>query len=535
MKNNIEINFTIAIKELITLLVYTNHIVIEKINENSGITPGEKKLDFKFDDKVDIQIEHLLKYEEKIVSFIELLKSMNVNQHSHSWFYDNKTFSTLRKIKENATQSNWDNIKTEFIPYTNLDLSFDTFLFDSIESIYIDGERLDILCNKIGFDKSSTKDDVIVNKSQFNEILNLLSDYKEIDIVNSEQDITFTVNRNNYSLRFLYIFNDDSIISSYLTIILKCNDNFGKVAELSDKIISSVSDISDIHFEERNIDEHGNDILINFALDELTENVKTLVDNLFLNIDELSRTIDNEKIKRVVKFSQEQCQAGIGVLSYFGKVLNDKYPNITNSISIHQDGNIVRLEIECEDGTKEIIEKTLNDYSLVLSQQESPEILFNDKLKIKELEMKLRHAAIEVMNTKEFLELHKEQNNTNKQEHLRETLSLKEEIQFLRDTLSQQLLTTNQLALGCVNQFDKLITLADGKQDVIQAIRFIEGKLNSNISNSDIEKLKNSIELIQNDSPQTIDALKELATNSMYGVSGNILFGLLTQAAAMII
>lgn len=64
-------------------------------------------------------------------------------------------------------------------------------------------------------------------------------------------------------------------------------------------------------------------------------------------------------INRSIEFPPEFHSAGIGILSYFGTVLREKYPDQEAKVKIEQDGHMVRMVIETEDGNKEIIEKAL--------------------------------------------------------------------------------------------------------------------------------------------------------------------------------
>ncbi|MBB1423478.1 hypothetical protein H5200_16320 [Pseudoalteromonas sp. SG43-7] len=69
-------------------------------------------------------------------------------------------------------------------------------------------------------------------------------------------------------------------------------------------------------------------------------------------------------INRSIEFPPEFHSAGIGILSYFGTVLREKYPDQEAKVKIEQDGHMVRMVIETEDGNKEIIEKALQEYEL---------------------------------------------------------------------------------------------------------------------------------------------------------------------------
>lgn len=71
-------------------------------------------------------------------------------------------------------------------------------------------------------------------------------------------------------------------------------------------------------------------------------------------------------INRSIEFPPEYHQAGLGILSYFGTVLREKYPHHNAKVKIEQDGLRVRLIIESENGDREVIEKALQEYEMVV-------------------------------------------------------------------------------------------------------------------------------------------------------------------------
>lgn len=113
-------------------------------------------------------------------------------------------------------------------------------------------------------------------------------------------------------------------------------------------------------------------------------------------------------INRSIEFPPEFRQAGLGILNYFGEVVREKYPNEHAKIKIEQDGLTVRMIIEAENGSREIIEKALAEYELVVTGQKPPEFLFDDRAKIIELKTELRFALARIETQKELLEYQRE-------------------------------------------------------------------------------------------------------------------------------
>lgn len=113
-------------------------------------------------------------------------------------------------------------------------------------------------------------------------------------------------------------------------------------------------------------------------------------------------------INRSIEFPPEFHSAGIGILSYFGTVLREKYPDQEAKVKIEQDGNMVRMVIETKDGNKEIIEKALQEYELVVTGDKAPEDLYDNALKVIELKTELRVAFTKIEAQRDLL-IHKGQ------------------------------------------------------------------------------------------------------------------------------
>ncbi|MDY6986952.1 MAG: response regulator [Thermodesulfobacteriota bacterium] len=109
-------------------------------------------------------------------------------------------------------------------------------------------------------------------------------------------------------------------------------------------------------------------------------------------------------IVRSIEFEPQYHQSGISILSYFGTILTKKYPDKEVKIRIEQDGLKVTMIIETLEGDKEVIEKTLMDYGLVITGKMPPETLIDDPLTVLELRSELRIANARIENQRELLE-----------------------------------------------------------------------------------------------------------------------------------
>jgi predicted SnoaL-like aldol condensation-catalyzing enzyme len=250
-------------------------------------------------------------------------------------------------------------------------------------------------------------------------------------------------------------------------------------------------------------------------------------------------------IDKCIEFSPEQYQAGMGILSYFGEIIKAKHPEIQAKVRIEQDGSVVRLHIEAEDGTKEIIEKTLEEYSRVISNQESIETLFDNKIHIVALKNKLEMANMEVRQTREILELTKEASSTR-------LLSLEEEVQHLRSHIGSQMslasesnkiiktqaAASSKVVLELINSSNLLVKdlLADKLMGlkVLEALKVIDERLERGVRQDDEVALKEALRVISEESPDIIDELGIALKNTAYGVCGNTVYQWLVSISNML-
>lgn len=138
-----------------------------------------------------------------------------------------------------------------------------------------------------------------------------------------------------------------------------------------------------------------------FVLLGLSENIGQI------QVIELESEVDIELtqivVNRCIEFPLEYHQAGLGILNYFGTVLREKYPDHKAKVKIEQDGLKVRLIIESENGDREIIEKALQEYELVVRGEAMPESLFESRAKVLELKSELRIAQVRIEGQRDII------------------------------------------------------------------------------------------------------------------------------------
>lgn len=113
-----------------------------------------------------------------------------------------------------------------------------------------------------------------------------------------------------------------------------------------------------------------------------------------LDADVFNDVVDT--IDKSIVFPPEHYQAGVNILSFFGKYLKDQYPDQDASVRIEQDGMVVRLIVKSKDGRMETIEKALHEYQLIITGEQSPESIVDNPPLVLELRNELRMAQLRV-------------------------------------------------------------------------------------------------------------------------------------------
>lgn len=232
-------------------------------------------------------------------------------------------------------------------------------------------------------------------------------------------------------------------------------------------------------------------------------------------------------INRSIEFPAEYHQAGLGILSYFGTIIREKYPDKHAKVKIEQDGLTVRMIIETEDGNQEIIEKALKEYELVLRGEKPIEELLESKLQIINLKSELRIAEVRFENARDLI-AHKDQEIKNLTTLFGNSLTnttnpiIDVKVSPIIQITNQQL-NINSKFSDINGELDELITMASGHPDV--EMKLID--LNQSISNinqdNDLERIKNSsalnkLKLFIEDSQNIGGQVNKFITSTIDGI-----------------
>jgi len=113
----------------------------------------------------------------------------------------------------------------------------------------------------------------------------------------------------------------------------------------------------------------------------------------------LQSKVQNPRVERIIRsieFPPEYHRSGITILSYFADVLRHKNLAEDVRVSIEQSGLNVSLVIESPTGEREMVERTLEAYALVVTGRQPIETLTTDPYEVAELKSQLSLANVQI-------------------------------------------------------------------------------------------------------------------------------------------
>jgi DNA-binding response OmpR family regulator len=215
-------------------------------------------------------------------------------------------------------------------------------------------------------------------------------------------------------------------------------------------------------------------------------------------------------IIRSIEFSEDAYQAGISILSYFSTVVKQKYPKSNVKVRIEQEGRTVRLVIETPDGEKERIEKTLEEYGLVVVGQMRPQSLLPDEVDVIQLQHKLEMSRMELTHTRQLLSLKDE---SQKQDIAR----LEDKVNLLMEHISDGLrreVQSKEILFRIIDSYS-----VDGLAK--EAIVNLSGYLEKRVVESDKEVILGLLGVIKEQNKPAFESIKSFMLASLSGATGN--------------
>ena len=197
-------------------------------------------------------------------------------------------------------------------------------------------------------------------------------------------------------------------IPNYLPIIITDNISLDSENYLQQKMLSKGS----FENNELTIMGLGHVVARMALLDDLSLEFPFLIlgvdreqDNFYVHSFESKHksSTNRERFNQCITFLPEYYQAGLSILNYFGTVLRNKYPEQKATVKIEQHENMVRMIVESENGDKDIIEKALYEYELVMSGKMPLEEFYQEQAQVLELKQHIRILEVQLENQRDLL------------------------------------------------------------------------------------------------------------------------------------
>jgi hypothetical protein len=275
---------------------------------------------------------------------------------------------------------------------------------------------------------------------------------------------------------------------------------------------------------------------------------------IFCSLDDSEIVVDDipsdgiPSVDRALVFPPEFYQAGVTVLSNFGNILKQKYPNINARVRIEQDGNTVRMHVALPDGEVKVAEEVLDSYLKVVQEKESPSSLLDNSLQIAMLEQKLEMVKLELRGSANLYQLALRTNDTMRADHEQ----VVENFQRIIGEQSVQLERQDKQLERQAKHIDSLIALSDkqttvhghvqmaqihhtstlfqdllgeahGSQAAVEAIRTLQHHLTSSIAAVDAEdQIKAALTTIKGEKPSLLNHLAAQIESAGFGALGGV-------------
>lgn len=231
------------------------------------------------------------------------------------------------------------------------------------------------------------------------------------------------------------------------------------------------------------------------------------------------------RIERNIEFKPEYLQSGITILNYFSTVLRQKSPRSNSIVRIEQEGLNVRLLIIPEKGDDiQIIERTLQEYGMVISGKMKINDFFSNDMQRLELENKLEIANMELRFANRQLEFQR-------QHHMDRISNIENEVKWLRGQIGNSLTDMKQITIGANNNLTKLIKELFPSNDkaLFKSLDIIENFLTIHENENDKQETIEALQNVRKKNPEILKFLKGFVEKATSSASGKLLYDLINS------
>ncbi|MFY0602712.1 MAG: response regulator transcription factor [Flavobacteriaceae bacterium] len=226
------------------------------------------------------------------------------------------------------------------------------------------------------------------------------------------------------------------------------------------------------------------------------------------------------RIERNIEFKPEYIHSGITILNYFSTVLQQKNPNSKSIVRIEQEGLNVRLLIIPEKGDQvQVIEKTLEEYGLVISGKMKVTDFLTDKMQILGLENKLEISKLELRFAHKQLEYER-------QNHRDRIANIENEVNWLRGQIGNTLSDMKQITIRANNYLSDSIKQNFPSRDkaLLKSLDLIEKFLITKENEKSREDIIQALQSVKKKNPAILKFIQEFTQKTISSASGRLLY-----------
>lgn len=231
------------------------------------------------------------------------------------------------------------------------------------------------------------------------------------------------------------------------------------------------------------------------------------------------------RIERNIEFKPEYLQSGIAILNYFSTVLQQKHPSTKSIVRIEQEGLSVRLVIIPEQGDEiKVIERTLEEYGLVISGKMKITNFLTNNMQILELENKLEISKLELRFA--YRQLDYERHN-----HFEKIANIENEVIWLRGQIGNTLSDMKQIAIRANHYLAESVKMQFPSNDkaLLKSLDLIEKFMEIKASEKDKEYLMQILQSVKKKNPAILKIIQEFALKTISSASGKLLYDLISS------
>lgn len=231
-----------------------------------------------------------------------------------------------------------------------------------------------------------------------------------------------------------------------------------------------------------------------------------VVDGYIVNPDP-----DAKRLIREITFPPEYRDAGVAILAYFAKVLEEKCPEAGARVSIVQEGNTVRLQIQSDSGHLQTVERTLEEYGRVVRGEIEPRQFLSDPAAATDLTNKLEITRLELrLKEQSFLQY---RDITEKR-----IVNLDDQVKTLMNMMGDQLTAVQSLA----QSLERLAAAERLSPAAAKAMSELTRLAASERDSASEARLLSALKILQRESPSLSQRIQTSASNLAHSIAGNL-------------